>query len=264
MAIISISRGTSSGGHAVAELVARQMGYPCVGREAIANNTDWYGIPMDIPAQPSEELPSFWDRLALERSAYLDSFRAALCERAARGNLVYHGHVGHLLLPGIPILRVRIVADMEYRVEAVMRERNLTRDAAVAYIGRVDKERKEWAHYLYGVDWDDSALYDVVLNLSHLSLDAACSTVVHLALLEEFRPTAQSLRTIENLALSGRISAALARDSRTATARLEVEAMEGNATIKGVAGQEVVDALPSVLADVQGVRGVSYDVKIAA
>lgn len=264
MSIIAISRGTSSGGHALAELVAGQLGYPCVSREAIVDSTEWYGVPMEMPAPQEERLTSFWHRLADEKAAYIDSFRAALCERARRGNLVYHGHVGHLMLPGVPVLRVRVVADMDYRIQAVMHERELSHDESVAYIERVDKERKEWVHYLYGVDWEDSTLYDVVLNLSHLSLESACSTVAFMARLEEFQPTASSLRIMEDSALRGRVSAALVRDSRTSGARLNVFVKDGTVTISGSTRKDVLDSLPEAIAAVHGIKGVRYEVEMNA
>jgi len=38
---------------------------------------------------------------------------AVLLDHARQGNLIYHGHVGHLLLSGIShVLRVRVIADM--------------------------------------------------------------------------------------------------------------------------------------------------------
>jgi cytidylate kinase len=262
MAIISISRGTASGGRALAEIVARQLGYPCVSREAIRSSKDWYAIPMDVPSTSAEEPASYWDRLTTERTAYIESFRTALCERATRGNLVYHGHAGHMLLPGIPVLRVRVVADMTYRVDAVVREQGLTHADAITYIDKADKERREWVRYLYNVEWDDATLYDVMLNLSHLSLDGACSTLVHMARLEEYKPTPRSLKAIEDLARRGKIAVALARDSRTASAGLEVKVLDGVVTISGTAKQQVLDALPSVVGMVDTGGNIRYRVSV--
>lgn len=264
MAIIAISRGTLSGGEALARLVARQLGYPIVSREEIVNSTDWFGIPMDLPGSQVEKLPSYWDRLAGEREAYLDSFQAALCERARRGNLVYHGHAGHLLIPDVPVLRVRVVANMEYRVGAMIRDRQMTREEALTYIARVDAERKEWVRYLYGVEWEDPILYDAVLNLSHVGLESACSIIVHMARLEEFALTPHAREILEDTALRGRISAALARDEMTAEIPLVVQTHHGSATISGTASREVVDSLPSVLSEVEGLREVSYQVEVAS
>ena len=58
-----------------------------------------------------------------------------ICERALRENLVYAGRSGHLLLPGVThILRIRVVADMETRIKAVMQRLRLGREKAKEYI----------------------------------------------------------------------------------------------------------------------------------
>ena len=42
---------------------------------------------------------------------------------------------------------------------------------ALAYVEKVDRERQEWTRFLFGVDWNDSQLYEAVLNLSRLNLE---------------------------------------------------------------------------------------------
>ena len=64
MAIIAISRGTLHGGQALAEIVARQLGYPCVSRESIVHSSEWYGIHVDIPSETGTASPSYWEKLA--------------------------------------------------------------------------------------------------------------------------------------------------------------------------------------------------------
>ncbi len=264
MAIIAISRGTLHGGQALAEIVARQLGYPSVSREAIVHSAEWYGIHVDIPTETGEAPSSYWKRLAGERTAYQESFQAAICERASRGNLVYHGHAVHLLMQDVPILRVRVVANMEQRIVWAMSDQGLSREDAAAYVDRVDRERTEWVRYLYGVEWDDPQLYDVVLNLSHLSLDAACSTVVHLARLDEFKLQPPALKEMANCALRTRVSAALSRDIRTGDARLVVAAEDGVITVSGTAPVRALEAVPTVVAAVDGVRNVKNFVQAAS
>ena len=52
MAIITISRGTYTGGKKVAESLASKLGYPCLSREEIIREAS---IDFDIP---EEELPN--------------------------------------------------------------------------------------------------------------------------------------------------------------------------------------------------------------
>ncbi len=84
---------------------------------------------------------------------------------------MYHGNAGHLLLKGGPhVLRVRIIAPMEFRLKMAQDRLKLSRAEALDYIARMDQDRRKWAQYLYGVDWGDPANYDIVLNLEHMTI----------------------------------------------------------------------------------------------
>ncbi len=264
MAIITISRGTYSGGRALAECLAANLGYHCLSREVILDAANEYGIPAEKLTAAMEKAPSFWQQLTGERIDYLAYVRAALCERALEGNLVYHGHAAHLLLPGVShVMRVRVVADMEYRIKAAMRDQRLSRDRAIAYIKRVDEERVRWSRFLYGVQWGDPTLYDVVLNLTHMTIGDACEILTFMAELDAFRPTPESIQAMEDLALGCRVWTALARDPRTSAADLKVVTTRGIVTVTGTTASEtVVDSIPTVASQVEGIRDVRCEVGI--
>ena len=259
MAIITISRGTFSGGSALAERVAKRLGYPCVSREMILEETAFRShVAPDEVASAIEKRPSFWQRMMGQRTTYLTLFRAALCEHARDGRLVYHGHIGHLLLPGIAhVLRVRVTADMERRIQAAMMQ-FATREAALAHIERVDRERREWSRFLFGVDWDDPLLYDIVVNVGRLSLDGACNALIQLADSAEFRATPESARALQDLILQSRVAAALSLDERTSDAEVTVTAADGRVTIIGKAawpdGIEAVKQVAEQVKDVESVE----------
>ena len=264
MPIITISRGTFSGGRAIAERLAQQLGYPCASRETILEAAAQYGVPTTKLREAMDKPPSFWQRLAGERTSYIDYFRAALCERADDGKLVYHGYAGNMLLKGIShVIRVRVIADWEFRIDAAMRERNLGRQEAIDYITKVDSERAKWMQVMYGVNWYDPSLYDIVLNLERISLASACDVLSRMAQLPEFQPTPASLQAVEDLALSSRVRAVLSKDSRTRTSEVQVAAKDGVVTITGSAWfQEQVEAVRSVASKVPGVKEVRCDVPL--
>ncbi len=262
MSIIAISRGTFSGGEAVAKRVAERLGYQCLGRETnLEVAATRYGVPAEELADAMDKRPSFFDRMLGERATYLTFVRAALCEQAREDNLVYHGYLGHLLLPGIShVIAVRVIADMEFRVKAVRQQRDLGDKEALAYIEKVDRERREWTRFLFGVDWDEPHLYDVVLNLSRMTLDTTCETVALLTEQDEFRPTTASRRAMQNLTLHSRILAALAKDFRTRGVDLKVTADDGVVTITGTTQwPEVEKAVSEVVRRVEGVKEVKCE-----
>src|SRR5512143_749415 len=110
MSIITISRGTFSGGEALAKRVAERLRYRCLGRETnLETAAQRYMVPAEELSAAMEKRPSFWERMLGERAAYLAFVRAALCEEARAGRLVYHGYIGQLLLAGIShVIRVRV------------------------------------------------------------------------------------------------------------------------------------------------------------
>jgi len=259
MSIIAISRGTFSGGEALAKRVAERLGYQCLSRETnLEAAAKEYGVPAEDLVAAMEKRPSFWQRMVGQRTTHLAFVRATLCEQATADNLVYHGLVGHLLLPNIShVVRVRVIAGMDFRIKAARQQQELGHEEALAYIEKVDKERRQWVRFLFDVEWDDPHLYDVVLNLSRMGLGTACETVARLTECDAFKPTAESLRAMQNLTLASRVWAKLAMDSRTRDVELEVVADDGIVTVAGEARSPGVDEAVHVVArQVDGVKEV--------
>jgi cytidylate kinase len=255
MPIITISRGTFSGGKEMAECLAKGLGYPCISREVIVEAGERYGVSEVALSAALSHAPSLVDRLKRDRDRYLAYIRAVLCSHALQGNFIYHGYAGHHLLAGIRhVMRVRVVANTAYRIEAAMKRLNMTSRQAEAHIKKVDEERRKWTRFLYGVGWEDPSNYDVVLNLEYLGICGACAAVVRLAELEQFQPTPESRRALENLALKSSVIAALACDQRTRDADFRVRAEDGVVTVEGVARlPAMAEAVPDVVAKVTGV-----------
>jgi len=256
MAVIIISRGTFSGGKELAEAIAWCQGIQCLSREVIGEAADEYGVSVEALAGAMDRPPPLLHRISHVTERYVAFMRAALCEHALSGDLVYHGTAGHLLLTGVEhVVRVRVLADMEFRITSAIQELGLSRKQAVAHIRAMDKARTKWARFLYGVDWADASLYDLVINLEHVGVMSACNVVCTLAEQEDFQPTEASMRAMANLALSSRVTAMLARDPKTMPTDLKVLADEGVVTIEGkarVAGD--VEAVEKVVAEVEGVK----------
>ena len=263
MAIICVSRGTFSGGEALAKRVAERLGYRCLARgtnlEAAAKR---YMVPAEQLTAAIEKRPSFWERVLSERTAYLTFVRATLCEQARGDKLIYHGYLGQRLLPGIAhVISVRVIADLEFRLQAAQRQQNLGRKDALTSIEKVDKERRAWTRFLFEVDWDDPHLYDLVLNLSRTSMTTACETVAQLTERAEFQSTPASVKALEDLTLHSQVSAALATDFRTRDAELTVTVDAGMVTITGRSRwPEVANAVPVVVRQVDGVKGINCEI----
>ncbi|MBM4029747.1 MAG: cytidylate kinase-like family protein, partial [Planctomycetes bacterium] len=140
MAIITISRGSFAGGKALATRLSERLSYASLSREQVLHEAaESFGIAEPELVDSLNKSPRYWVQNPGKRLAYVKCVTAVLLRHAGQGSLVYHGHVGHLLLSELPqVVRVRVVADIEYRVQAAMQYANLSHDQALARIRRVD------------------------------------------------------------------------------------------------------------------------------
>jgi cytidylate kinase len=81
-------------------------------------------------------------------------------------NVVYHGLAGHFFVKDVPhALKVRILADMEDRIQLEMERTGIDADEARRMLEKDDEERRKWGQRLYGIDTSDPRLYDLVINV---------------------------------------------------------------------------------------------------
>lgn len=220
----------------LAECVAKKLGYKCISREVLAKAASQYGVQEEVFRKALEDRPGILERMTAERIHYLACIRAALFLEAKDDNMVYHGHAGHLLLKGVPhVLKVRVVAEMEFRIKSAMERNGLGREEAVRYIRKVDDERERWTRFLYHVDWRDPALYDLVINLDHMSIDSACELVCEATKLDEYRASVEWDTLRNDLVQSATLRAELAcdRTTRNADRGVEITSRAGVVTIGG-------------------------------
>jgi cytidylate kinase len=236
MAIICICRGTRSGGKAVAECLARRLGYPILGREVAQEAAAKLGVPAGLLEEKMGDRPSLWSRFSSMRRAYIVAVQAALAERAHQGNLVYHGLSGGLLMRGAPSLFcLRLIAPMEQRVETVMDETGMTADEARRYIRDVDESRARWVQVMYGEDIMDPALYDLVINLAAIPVQGACAIVARATEGPEFAVTDSVLQTLADFHLACQVKLALAGDAELRALELQTDADGDTVAISGEA-----------------------------
>ena len=210
MAVITISRGSFSHGQEIAEKTAKMLGYECVSREILVEAAQRFKISEKKLIRSLNDAPNILERMVHGRERYLEYIKAALLEYARKGNVIYHGHAGHLLLTEIPrVLKIRIIADKDDRINLLQKRENITKEAAAGIIENEDKNRIHWTRYLYKTDIHDPKLYDIVINIGNLTIEDACEIICLAAQSKTYRMTDESKRAVEDLAISSRLRAAL-------------------------------------------------------
>ena len=179
MAIITISRGSLSGGRALGECLSSRLGYPNVEREVLHEAAEALGVPEELFRGKFETTPGLWGRLTHARESYVLAVKTTLAEWCTRGDLVYHGLSGQHLLKGLPgIFRVRLIAPMEMRIRALLDSHpQMTSSQAESFINDVDQDRSRWVKVMYGADVTDASLYDLTITLRTHTIESACETI---------------------------------------------------------------------------------------
>jgi cytidylate kinase len=264
MSIITISRGLFSSGQVLAERVADMLGYRSMSRELLLEAAARYEIPeaklTELMETPPEVTPIPPELLRLYRVV----MQAAMCEVVQGGRIVYHGHGGQELLPGIQhMLKVRLLAPLAYRVARVREQRQMDTASAYLYITKVDDIRARRVHEFFGVDWQDPRRYDLLLNLAQISLEEAAQKVAEWAKRPEFQPTPASEQALQDLTVKARVEAALAVNPETRSVILNILAKQGTVYAWGAlpdfgAEREVM----RVIEDVEGVRDMVPDFRV--
>jgi cytidylate kinase len=271
MPLITISRGSMSGGQDLAECISTSLGAPCIGREILVDAAAKLGVPEQVLVKKMEKGPGLWERLTLERRIYVVAVQAALAEHVVSGNLVYHGLAGHLLLRGLPaVLRLRLIAPLEVRIQTLMERRRLTRQAAEQYIRSVDDNRIRWTKFMYDVDVRDSRLYDLIVNLEAMTIATACCAVKEILKQPEFEITDSVRARLADFALGCRVKVALATHPASRGLDLQVVADRGVVSIVGEVPQPLMlthassrwqQELTQIAGSVEGVQRVELSIQ---
>jgi cytidylate kinase len=262
MCIITISRGSFSGGKMLAECLGAHLGFRCLDRDTVAERAAASGISQEELLDALLKPPGFLERFQHKRYQYLALFQAALAEEVRGGRVIYHGNAGHLLLKGAsPVLKIRVIAPMEKRLAMVLERLKMGRSEAMAYIHKVDDDRKRWTRFLYGVDWEDPSLYDLVVNLDVMGVQEACEIVSTAARQQKcFTFAGECQYEMDDLAVASRVRANLAINPPTSHLEFEVTARRGQVSIRGkVAGADELDEVKRVAQAVPGVATLNLD-----
>lgn len=229
MQIITISKSCEYHGNKFAQKLADKLGYLCISREEILEEATKNRIAIGKLETSIIKPHIFSEELALELEHYKALATFTLCEKALSNNIVYHGRTGHLLLPGINhILKIRVIADTESRIEETMKKLGLSREKTIQYLDQLDTDRKKWVKQFYNVDWDVSSLYDLVLNLNHMNAENAATAVCSLAQLPEFQVTPSITKLLHDLRLASKARLLLFSDKRTSNLNIKVRVNDKN------------------------------------
>jgi cytidylate kinase len=182
---VAVSRETGTYGAAIAREVADRLGWPVYDHELLQRIADDMGVRRTLLESVDERqvglvrecVASLMSVPGVTEGAYFRQLVETLLALGAHGECVIVGRGATVVLPLATTLRVRVMAPLEHRIEAVQREHSISVKAATTQVESKDRERNRFITSHFQIDPKDSANYDLVLNAARFSI-AECADFI--------------------------------------------------------------------------------------
>jgi cytidylate kinase len=242
-----MTREMGSLGKDVAAEVSRRIGKQVVHHEIIDNLASKMRLRKSHVVRFLEGRSGIWERMTTDQtslSIYTADELFALAEGEHIGVIRGWG-AAHLLRMCPHVIAIRVCAPFEMRVKRMMERLNTDdRDFIENEIRLSEEAHGAITRRHFGVSWQHSDLYDLVLNTERLTVDECADAVMEVVEDPEFQETAESKRVLRNLAVAAHVRSALRQNPRTNDLRVSIAAENGVITLSGLVdnGQDPKDA----------------------
>jgi cytidylate kinase len=204
MSLITISESIGCGGKAIASLVAKELKLELYDDPRLEEEAIQLGIKPKDAKGLDEKAPGLFSRIFSDKpQVYLDLLQGVVYEVAKRG-----------LRDFGCALHVRIYGSESSRIEYLINQRGLSREATEKLIHKTDNEQRGFLQFAFHMNWNDPCLYDLVINRDKLSTDLAAKLIIEAARSQEIKECSMTaLESLERLSLSRRVDAAVLESS---------------------------------------------------
>jgi cytidylate kinase len=201
MTVITISRQFGAGGKTLGEMIAKKLNVPFVDdaiidlvAEKAKVSTHWVESMEKEAGGFLHKLISgmvskkFIDRILddnrgyIDEEIYVDTLHKVITKIAEDGNAVILGRGSQYILKDFKnAYHVLFVADNEDRVQFMVDRYHFSASKSLQVVNREDRRRANLYKKFGKEDYDQPALYHLVLNMSRIDMESACNMVTKLA-----------------------------------------------------------------------------------
>ena len=177
--IISIGREYGSGGHAIAEILAKRFELPMYDRNLLDHIAEEKGVDVNVLNKYDEKANNVF--LSRRVRGFSNSPEEAIAEmqfdfikdKAKKGeSFVIVGRCSETILRGCEgLVSIFVLADKEVKNERIMKIRNVSSKEAQNIMNRHDLLRKVYHNRYCDIKWGDSRNYDISVNSSRLGIE---------------------------------------------------------------------------------------------
>jgi len=236
MAILTIARKYGSGGREIGQAIAQQMNYDYIDRGRILSDMKAEGKQWEERAKYFDEnYPDLWERYDWSYRGFVALNQSYFLSYTLKDKVVIMGRGGNFLLKGIPfVLRVRVIAPIEKRIEKVMEKEAVNSENARWLIEKADREMAGAIYLIYGRDWDNPEEYEMVFDTGGQPQDEIVITIKKALVEKEKLNTEKARKILQLRALAAKIKAEIATDPRYSISVLDVDPKEESLIEKGL------------------------------
>jgi cytidylate kinase len=214
MSVIALARQVGSGGQAVASGLAKQLGYRIVGRAELRAEAETRGLTLppsferfasesgnedqflhylsygelefDLALRGSshadgdQSLSPFLSDISVNRREILLTLQSLIYDLAAGDRIIFVGAGAQIILAEFPwALRVKVIAPAATRIQRMIDAYHLSADEATSAVNQGDRDQVEYNRIVYGEEWHNPELWDLLLNSDRLSVDQVVTVIAN-------------------------------------------------------------------------------------
>lgn len=188
--IITIGRQFGSGGRIIGEKIAEHYQIPCYDKELLARvakesgfceemirnhderptNSFLYNLVMDTYSMGYSAGSTYVD-MPIGQRIFLAQFDT-IKKVAEEGSCVVVGRCADYALSDFPnCLNFFIYADMDYRIQTIMKRYDVTENKAKDLIAKKDKQRASYYNYYSNKKWGSASSYHLSIDCGKLGVE---------------------------------------------------------------------------------------------
>lgn len=263
MSIVTIFSGEFCHADDVVRMILDKAGARSVtDNDVVAEASRLSGLKSESLSRAFTSRTSVFNKFTHEKERSLAWLKLALAGLLQADDLLVHGFSSMLVPQGIEnVLRVCLIADMDYRVKQAMAQKGLSAKDAQSFLHQQDQERMAWAEAVRkGKDPWKADLYDMVLPTDKKDPANAANMIVEYLGKDVVKTTPAARGQLKDFLLAARVEVELAKEGHA----MEAVARDGMVTV--VINKNVLllsrleEELKSIAGRVDGVKSVETKV----
>ena len=184
--IVAIGREHGSGGHYIADLIARELGVKLYDKVSIEKEITSGGYSEELVSEMDEKPVNFFTSRRIGRFSnslevnVAEKTFAMLRSKAAEGeSFVVIGRCSEQVLANNPnCISIFICGDPQFKLNRVMNKLGLNAEQAIEEIRNVDRSRKNYHNYYCDTKWGDARGYDLTVKSNVLGCERTAEMLV--------------------------------------------------------------------------------------